>query len=47
MGFTGGQQKMALQDIELGPLGAEEVEVAVEDCGLGRLDSSPRPSEDG
>jgi uncharacterized zinc-type alcohol dehydrogenase-like protein len=33
-------QKMALQDIDLGPLAAEDVEVAVEHCGLCHSDVS-------
>src|SRR6516225_9361138 len=34
------KQKMVLQDIDLGPLGIEEVEVAVEHCGLCHSDLS-------
>jgi alcohol/geraniol dehydrogenase (NADP+) len=34
------KQKMALQDIDLGALGAEDVEVAVEHCGLCHSDVS-------
>jgi len=34
------KQKMVLQDIDLGPLGAEEVEVAVAHCGLCHSDVS-------
>ena len=34
------KQKMVLQDIDLGPLGAEEVEVAVEHCGVCHSDVS-------
>jgi uncharacterized zinc-type alcohol dehydrogenase-like protein len=34
------KQKMVLQDIDLGPLGVEDVEVAVEHCGLCHSDVS-------
>src|SRR6516225_9215562 len=34
------RQKMVLQDIDLGPLGIEEVEVAVEHCGICHSDVS-------
>ena len=34
------KQKMVLQDVDLGPLGTEEVEVAVEHCGLCHSDLS-------
>ena len=34
------RQKLVLQDIDLGPLGSEEVEVAVEHCGLCHSDLS-------
>lgn len=37
---TAAKQKMTLQEIDLGPLGAEEVEVAVEHCGLCHSDVS-------
>lgn len=37
---TAAKQKMALQDIDLGPLGAEDVEVAVEHCGICHSDVS-------
>jgi alcohol/geraniol dehydrogenase (NADP+) len=37
---TAVKQKMVLQHIDLGPLGAEEVEVAVEHCGLCHSDLS-------
>ena len=37
---TAAKQKMVLQDIDLGPLGAEEVEVAVEHCGVCHSDVS-------
>jgi alcohol/geraniol dehydrogenase (NADP+) len=37
---TAAKQKMVLQDIDLGPLGTEEVEVAVEHCGLCHSDVS-------
>ena len=34
------KQKLVRQQIDLGPLGAEEVEVAVEHCGLCHSDVS-------
>ena len=34
------KQSMALESVDLGPLGAEDVEVAVEHCGLCRSDLS-------
>src|SRR5262245_33528920 len=34
------KQKMVLQDVDLGPLGSEDVEVAVEHCGLCHSDVS-------
>jgi uncharacterized zinc-type alcohol dehydrogenase-like protein len=34
------KQKLALQDVDLGPLGTEDVEVAVEHCGLCHSDLS-------
>jgi alcohol/geraniol dehydrogenase (NADP+) len=37
---TAAKQKMVLQDIDLGPLGSEDVEVAVEYCGLCHSDLS-------
>ena len=37
---TAAKQKMVLQDIDLGPLGSEDVEVAVEHCGLCHSDVS-------
>ena len=37
---TAAKQKMVLQDIDLGPLGTEDVEVAVEHCGLCHSDVS-------
>jgi uncharacterized zinc-type alcohol dehydrogenase-like protein len=37
---TAAKQKMVLQDIDLGPLAAEDVEVAVEHCGLCHSDVS-------
>jgi uncharacterized zinc-type alcohol dehydrogenase-like protein len=37
---TGAKQKMVLQDVDLGPLGIDEVEVAVEHCGLCHSDVS-------
>jgi len=37
---TGAKQKMVLQDIDLGSLGAEDVEIAVESCGLCHSDVS-------
>lgn len=37
---TGAKQKLVLQDVDLGPLGAEEVEVTVENCGLCHSDVS-------
>jgi uncharacterized zinc-type alcohol dehydrogenase-like protein len=37
---TGAKQKMVPQDIDLGPLGAEDVEVAVDHCGLCHSDLS-------
>jgi uncharacterized zinc-type alcohol dehydrogenase-like protein len=37
---TEAKQKMVLQDIDLGPLGPEEVEVAVKHCGLCHSDVS-------
>ncbi len=37
---TAAKQKLVLQDIDLGPLGSEEVEVAVEHCGLCHSDVS-------
>jgi uncharacterized zinc-type alcohol dehydrogenase-like protein len=37
---TAAKQKMVLQDVDLGPLGTEEVEVAVEHCGLCHSDVS-------
>jgi alcohol/geraniol dehydrogenase (NADP+) len=37
---TAAKQKMVLQDIDLGPLGTEDVEVAVEHCGLCHSDLS-------
>jgi D-arabinose 1-dehydrogenase-like Zn-dependent alcohol dehydrogenase len=37
------KQSMALESVDLGPLGAEDVEVAVEHCGLcGVFRSIPR-----
>ncbi|WP_422922861.1 NADPH-dependent aldehyde reductase Ahr [Singulisphaera sp. PoT] len=36
----GAKQKLTLETIDLGPLGAEEVEVAVENCGLCHSDLS-------
>jgi uncharacterized zinc-type alcohol dehydrogenase-like protein len=42
---TAAKQKMVLQDIDLGPLGAEEVEVAVEHCGLCHSDVSVLDNE--
>ena len=37
---TAAKQKLVLQDIDLGPLGTEDVEVAVENCGLCHSDLS-------
>jgi uncharacterized zinc-type alcohol dehydrogenase-like protein len=37
---TAAKQKLVLQDIDLGPLGTEDVEVAVEHCGLCHSDVS-------
>src|SRR5271168_1224843 len=37
---TAAKQKLVLQDIDLGPLGTEEVEVKVEHCGLCHSDVS-------
>jgi uncharacterized zinc-type alcohol dehydrogenase-like protein len=37
---TGAKQKLVLQDVDLGPLGGEEVEVAVDHCGLCHSDVS-------
>ena len=37
---TAAKQKLVLQDIDLGPLGAEDVEIAVEHCGLCHSDVS-------
>src|SRR5262249_52246422 len=37
---TAAKQKLVRQDIDLGPLGAEEVEVAVEHCGICHSDLS-------
>jgi uncharacterized zinc-type alcohol dehydrogenase-like protein len=37
---TAAKQKVVLQDIDLGPLGTEDVEVAVEHCGLCHSDVS-------
>ena len=37
---TAAKQKLVLQDIDLGPLGAEDVEVEVEHCGLCHSDVS-------
>src|SRR5277367_4085820 len=37
---TAAKQKLVLQDIDLGPLGTEDVEVAVEHCGLCHSDLS-------
>src|SRR5277367_75306 len=37
---TAAKQKLVLQDIDLGPLGTEDVEVAVEYCGLCHSDVS-------
>ena len=37
---TAAKQKLVRQQIDLGPLGAEEVEVAVEHCGLCHSDLS-------
>lgn len=37
---TAAKQKMVLQDVDLGPLGAEEVEVTVQHCGLCHSDVS-------
>jgi uncharacterized zinc-type alcohol dehydrogenase-like protein len=37
---TGAKQKLVQQTIELGPLGAEDVEIAVEHCGLCHSDLS-------
>src|SRR6516162_2289044 len=37
---TAAKQKMVLQDIDLGPLGIDEAEVAVEHCGLCHSDVS-------
>ena len=37
---TAAKQKMVLQDIDLGPLGSEDVEVAVDHCGLCHSDLS-------
>jgi len=37
---TAAKQKMVLQDIDLGPLGTEDVEVAVEHCGVCHSDVS-------
>jgi uncharacterized zinc-type alcohol dehydrogenase-like protein len=34
------KQPMALETVDLGPLGAEEVEIAVEHCGLCHSDLS-------
>ena len=34
------KQSMALESVDLGPLGAEDVEVAVEHCGLCHSDLS-------
>ena len=36
----GAKQPMALETVDLGPLGAEDVEVAVEHCGLCHSDLS-------
>jgi alcohol/geraniol dehydrogenase (NADP+) len=40
MGCEGSEQSMALESVDLGPLGAEDVEVAVEHCGLCHSDLS-------
>jgi uncharacterized zinc-type alcohol dehydrogenase-like protein len=37
---TAAKQKMVLQDVDLGPLGIDEVEIAVEHCGLCHSDVS-------
>jgi uncharacterized zinc-type alcohol dehydrogenase-like protein len=37
---TAAKQKLVLQDLDLGPLGTEEVEIAVEHCGLCHSDLS-------
>ena len=37
---TAAKDEMVLQDVDLGPLGAEDVEVAVEHCGLCHSDLS-------
>jgi alcohol/geraniol dehydrogenase (NADP+) len=37
---TAAKEKMVLQDIDLGPLGTEDVEVAVEHCGRCHSDVS-------
>jgi alcohol/geraniol dehydrogenase (NADP+) len=42
---TAAKQKLVLQDIDLGPLGTEEVEVAVEHCGLCHSDLSVRNND--
>ena len=42
---TAAKQKLALQAVDLGPLGAEEVEVAVEYCGLCHSDLSMRNND--
>jgi uncharacterized zinc-type alcohol dehydrogenase-like protein len=42
---TAAKQKLVRQQIDLGPLGPEEVEVAVENCGLCHSDLSMRNNE--
>src|SRR5271154_6753782 len=37
---TGAKQKLVQQTVDLGPLGAEQVEIAVESCGLCHSDLS-------
>ena len=39
------KQPLSLENVELGPLGAEEVEVAVEHCGLCHSDLSVRNND--